>query len=164
LSDREVRRAKALQGDDYSPEVRLKSARWGIPLVPAGLLIFGWGLHRHTQFAVPITGGFIFGVGLMLTNGTIMAYFTDSVPGQTASVVAAYNCLRNVFAGFIAAITTMAIKSGLQVGWFFTILALVCFICSFSLEIVQRMGPYWRRKRDLRLETARARTAGVVGA
>jgi hypothetical protein len=73
LSDAEVRRAKARDGDNYAPEVRLRSARWGIPLVPAGLLIFGWGLHRHTRLALPITGSFIFGVGLMLTNGTVSA-------------------------------------------------------------------------------------------
>ena len=71
LSDAEVRKAKARDGDDYAPEVRLRSARWGIPLVPAGLLVFGWGLHRHTRLALPITGGFIFGVGVMLTNGTV---------------------------------------------------------------------------------------------
>lgn len=73
LSDREVRKAKALSedGETYSSEVRLRSARWGVPLVPAGLLIFGWGLHRHTHMALPIMGGFVFGVGLMLTNGTV---------------------------------------------------------------------------------------------
>lgn len=73
LSDREVRMAKerSEDGETYSSEVRLRSARWGVPLVPAGLLIFGWGLHRHTHMALPIMGGFVFGVGLMLTNGTV---------------------------------------------------------------------------------------------
>lgn len=71
LSDREIRKAKAQFGDSYAPEVRLLSARWGVPLLPAGLLIFGWGLHRHTHLALPMVGGFIFGVGLMLTNGTV---------------------------------------------------------------------------------------------
>jgi len=150
LSDAEVRRAKARDGDNYAPEVRLRSARWGIPLVPAGLLIFGWGLHRHTRLALPITGSFIFGVGLMLTNGTIMAYFADAVPGQTASVVAAYNAVRNVFAGLIAAITVLALQSGLHESWFFSILAIFCFLTSFALELIQRKGPKWREQRASR--------------
>jgi len=155
LSDREVRIAKAKFGDDYPPEVRMKSARWGIPLVPGGLLIFGWGLHRHTHLALPLLGGFVFGVGLMLTNGTIMAYFSDAIPGQTASVVAAYNALRNCFAGLIAAVTTMALNSGLKEGWYFTLLASACIIGSLCLEIVQRMGPTWRARRQARIESAR---------
>ncbi|KAG8902728.1 hypothetical protein FRB99_004207 [Tulasnella sp. 403] len=160
LSDREIRIAKERYGEDaYPPEVRMRSARWGMPLVPAGLLIFGWGLHRHTHLALPATGAFVFGIGFMLTNGTIMAYFTDAVPGQTASVVAAYNALRNVFAGFISAVTTMALQSGLQEGWFMSIMAILCLIGSLNLEIIQIRGPEWRRKRQERIEAERARTA-----
>ncbi|KAG8984095.1 hypothetical protein FRB90_005574 [Tulasnella sp. 427] len=153
LSDREVRRAKdqSEDGQTYSSEVRLRSARWGVPLVPAGLLIFGWGLHRHTHMALPIMGGFVFGVGLMLTNGTIMAYFADSIPGQTASVVAAYNALRNLIAGTVAALTTAALQSGLRENWYFTLLALVCFAGSVCLEVIQRYGAIWRQRRQNKL-------------
>lgn len=153
LSDREVRKAKALSedGETYSSEVRLRSARWGVPLVPAGLLIFGWGLHRHTHMALPIMGGFVFGVGLMLTNGTIMAYYTDSIPGQTASVVAAYNALRNLLAGTVAALTTAALGSGLRENWYFTLLALACLAGSVCLEVIQRYGAVWRQRRQQKL-------------
>lgn len=150
--------AKAKYGDDYPPEVRLRSARWGIPLVPAGLLIFGWGIGKKDLLAVPLVGGFTFGVGLMLTNGTIMAYFVDVVPGQTASVVASYNAIRNILAGLVAAVTTTAITSSLRVKWFMTILAAVCLMSSIALEIVQVFGPHWRQERRLRIEVARART------
>ncbi|KIO34455.1 hypothetical protein M407DRAFT_64497 [Tulasnella calospora MUT 4182] len=153
LSDREVRKAKesSEDGETYSSEVRLRSARWGVPLVPAGLLIFGWGLHRHTHMALPIMGGFVFGVGLMLTNGTIMAYFSDSIPGQTASVVAAYNALRNLIAGTVAALTTAALDSGLRENWYFTILALACLAGSVCLEVIQRYGAVWRQRRQQKL-------------
>jgi len=77
-----------------------------------------------------------------------MAYFSDAIPGQTASVVAAYNANRNVFAGLIAAATTTAIKSGLKVGWYMSILAFVCLVFSVSLEVVQCFGPRWRRQRE----------------
>jgi len=85
---------------------------------------------------------------LMLTNGTIMAYFSDAIPGETASVVAAYNAIRNVFAGLTAALTTTAIKSGLKVGWYMTILASLCVFFSASLEVIQHFGPRWRRRRQ----------------
>jgi hypothetical protein len=71
LSDWELRRAKAKYGDNYPPECRMRSARWGVPLIPAGLIIFGWGTHRFMHIAIPCVGGFVFGVGLMLTNGTV---------------------------------------------------------------------------------------------
>ena len=72
LSDWELRKAKAKYGaTSYPPECRLRSARWGVPLIPAGLLIFGWGVQEFQHIAVPCIGGFIFGVGLMLTNGTV---------------------------------------------------------------------------------------------
>ncbi|KAG8892516.1 hypothetical protein FRC01_014120 [Tulasnella sp. 417] len=165
LSDREVRLAKerSEDGETYSSEVRLRSARWGVPLVPAGLLIFGWGLHRHTHMALPIMGGFVFGVGLMLTNGTIMAYFTDSIPGQTASVVAAYNALRNLLAGTVAALTTAAVDSGLRENWYFTILAVLCLASSISLEVIQRYGAIWRQRRQEKLtqDPAPAPTAPI---
>ncbi|KAG9051192.1 hypothetical protein FS837_011307 [Tulasnella sp. UAMH 9824] len=158
LSDREVRMAKerSEDGETYSSEVRLRSARWGVPLVPAGLLIFGWGLHRHTHMALPIMGGFVFGVGLMLTNGTIMAYFTDSIPGQTASVVAAYNALRNLLAGTVAALTTAALDSGLRENWYFTLLALACLASSVFLEVILRYGAVWRQRRQQKLNQEQA--------
>ncbi|KAG8969483.1 hypothetical protein FRC03_002759 [Tulasnella sp. 419] len=159
LSDRELRHAKARYGDNYPPEARLRSARWGVPLIPAGLLMFGWGVSRWDHVAVPLIGGFIFGVGLMLTNGTIMAFFADVIPGQTASVVAAFNLMRNLLAGLVAAVTIPAIKSGLQEGWFLTILAVLCTISSLSLETVQRLGPYWRQRREERVQNARSEAA-----
>ncbi|KAG9028615.1 hypothetical protein FRB95_006293 [Tulasnella sp. JGI-2019a] len=145
LSDWEIRKARRRSGtEQYPPEVRLNSARWGIPLLPMGLLLFGWSACKGDDLVLPLIGGFTFGVGLMLTNGTIMAYLADAVPGKTASVVAAYNAMRNIFAGLMAAITTTAIQSGLHVGWYMTVVALVCLVSSLALEVVQRLGPGWR--------------------
>ena len=65
-----------------------------------------------------------------------MAYFADSIPGQTASVVASYNAIRNVLAGLVAAITSPAIK-GLGEGWYLSILAFLCILSSLNLVTVQ---------------------------
>ncbi|KAG8863105.1 hypothetical protein FRB96_009286 [Tulasnella sp. 330] len=153
LSDWEIQKAKAKsENRTYAPEVRLKSARWGIPLLPSGLIIYGWSAYKGDTLVVPLIGGFMFGVGLMLTNGTITAFLADAVPGKSASVVAAYNALRNISAGLTAAVTTMAIKSGLHVGWYMTMLALVSLFTSLTLEVVQVFGPRWRKTAQQRAE------------
>ncbi|KAG9125677.1 hypothetical protein FRC07_006647 [Ceratobasidium sp. 392] len=108
LSDYAYRRAKARDGDRFVPESRLVTAWCGVPFMPIGLLIFGWTLRTHQNWPVPLAGSFIFGLGFMLGTGTIMTYFADVIPGQSASVVACFNLLRNVAAALSAAL--LAVK------------------------------------------------------
>lgn len=160
LSDRAVARAREKYGDSYAPEVRLMSAWAGVPLVPAGLIIFGWSLRAGLHWTVPALGGFIFGIGQMLAIGTMMAYFADSTK-ETASVVACYNLVRNVAAGLIAGITPSALRQ-YRAGWFMTILAIVCIVFSVNLEFVRRYGPYWRQRRDEEEAEEAARQAAAT--
>jgi hypothetical protein len=44
------------------------------PLTTSKIVIFGWTLHTHQMWAIPLVGGFIFGVGFMLGTGTVSRY------------------------------------------------------------------------------------------
>jgi len=132
----------------------------GVPMVPAGLIIFGWSVRAGLHWMVPALGGFIFGVGQMLAIGTMMAYFADSTK-QSASVVACYNLVRNVAAGLVAGITPSALKQ-YRAGWFMTVLAIACVVFSVNLELVRRYGPYWRHRRDEEEAAEAARQAAAT--
>ncbi|KAG8749074.1 hypothetical protein FRC12_013579, partial [Ceratobasidium sp. 428] len=131
LSDYAYRRAKARDGDRFVPESRLVTAWCGVPFMPIGLLIFGWTLRTHQNWPVPLAGSFIFGLGFMLGTGTIMTYFADVIPGQSASVVACFNLLRNVAAALSAALAAPALNHIGQ-GWYFTIMSIL--VCLMSLN------------------------------
>ncbi|KAF8680884.1 Sugar transporter [Rhizoctonia solani] len=147
LSDHVYRRARARDGDNFVPESRLDSAWFGVPFMPIGLLIFGWTLHTHQKWMVPLVGGFIFGLGFMLGTGTCMAYFADVIPGQSASVVACFNLCRNVAAALSAALAAPAINKIGQ-GWYFTIMATLVSLMSLNLLAVRRWGNHWRQQRE----------------
>ncbi|CAE6505797.1 unnamed protein product [Rhizoctonia solani] len=147
LSDYMYRRARARDGDSFAPESRLNSAWFGVPFMPIGLLIFGWTLHTHQKWMVPLVGGFIFGIGFMLGTGTCMAYFADVIPGQSASVVACFNLCRNIAAALSAALAAPAINKIGQ-GWYFTIMAALVSLMSLNLLAVRRWGNHWRQQRE----------------
>ncbi|QRV87701.1 major facilitator superfamily transporter [Ceratobasidium sp. AG-Ba] len=147
LSDYAYRRAKARDGDRFVPESRLVTAWCGVPFMPIGLLIFGWTLRTGQKWPVPLTGSFIFGLGFMLGTGTIMAYFADVIPGQSASVVACFNLLRNVAAALSAALAAPALNNIGQ-GWYFTIMSILIGLMSLNLLAVRRWGDHWRQQRE----------------
>ncbi|KEP50105.1 putative MFS multidrug resistance transporter [Rhizoctonia solani 123E] len=154
LSDHVYRRARARDGDKFAPESRLGSAWFGVPFMPIGLLIFGWTLHTHQKWVIPLVGGFIFGVGFMLGTGTCIAYFADVIPGQSASVVACFNLCRNVAAALSAALAAPAINNIGQ-GWYFTIMAILVSLMSLNLLAVRRWGNHWRQQREEDISASR---------
>ncbi|CAE6461347.1 unnamed protein product [Rhizoctonia solani] len=154
LSDHVYRRARARDGDKFAPESRLDSAWFGVPFMPIGLLIFGWTLHTHQKWVIPLVGGFIFGVGFMLGTGTCIAYFADVIPGQSASVVACFNLCRNVAAALSAALAAPAINNIGQ-GWYFTIMAILVSLMSLNLLAVRRWGNHWRQQREEDISASR---------
>lgn len=54
-------------GGSHRPENRLVPIVYASPLVPAGLLLYGWSLQAGLHFAVPIAGSALVGAGMVLT-------------------------------------------------------------------------------------------------
>lgn len=51
----------------HKPENRLVPIVYASPLIPAGLLLYGWSLQAGLHFAVPIVGSALVGAGMVLT-------------------------------------------------------------------------------------------------
>lgn len=51
----------------HRPENRLVPIVYASPLIPAGLLLYGWSLQAGLHFAVPVIGSALVGAGMVLT-------------------------------------------------------------------------------------------------
>ncbi|KZP01212.1 MFS general substrate transporter [Calocera viscosa TUFC12733] len=150
LSDMVVIHAKKTMGDAYRPEVRLRVSWLGVPFCPIGLLLYGWTIETNQFWFVPLIGIFLFCIGLQLANSPIIAYYSEAVPGKSASIVAVHNLCRMFAGALVSAITPTAISS-IGTGWFMTILAGMTALGALALEAVRRRGGRWREEREERM-------------
>ncbi|KZT61525.1 MFS general substrate transporter [Calocera cornea HHB12733] len=163
LSDMVVIHAKKTMGDAYRPEVRLRVSWLGVPFCPIGLLIYGWTIETNQFWFVPLIGIFLFCIGLQLANSPIIAYYSEAVPGKSASIVAVHNLCRMFAGALVSAITPTAINN-IGTGWFMTILAAMTALGALALEAVRRWGGRWREEREAREQEAEAMArAGEMG-
>lgn len=51
----------------HKPENRLVPIVYASPLIPAGLLLYGWSLQAGLHYVVPIVGSALVGAGMVLT-------------------------------------------------------------------------------------------------
>jgi len=150
LSDMVVIHAKKTMGDAYRPEVRLRVSWLGVPFCPIGLLVYGWTIETNQFWFVPLIGIFLFCIGLQLANSPIIAYYSEAVPGKSASIVAVHNLCRMFAGALVSAVVPTAIAS-IGTGWFMTILAALTALGALALEAVRRWGGKWREEREERL-------------
>ena len=64
-SDRLLKRQAAKHGGEMKPEYRLLPLMFTCWLVPVGLFIYGWTVQYHKQWAIPLFGTLLFGVGII---------------------------------------------------------------------------------------------------
>lgn len=104
LSDRiAIAQSKKSHAEQHKPEARLSLAFAcpGLVLTVAGLFVYGWTAEYHTHWALPVTGIFIFGSGMLLTTSPALVYLMDCFPKHAASVNAANAFLRSIFTGLL---------------------------------------------------------------
>ena len=58
-----VRRRAARNGGDSKPEDRLPMMAWMAPLLPVGMLWYGWSVYKQAHWIVPILGTSLIGMG-----------------------------------------------------------------------------------------------------
>lgn len=64
-SDRLLKSKAAKHGGELKPEYRLVPLMYVAWLVPAGLFIYGWTVQYRVQWAVPLFGTLLFGLGII---------------------------------------------------------------------------------------------------
>ena len=113
-SDKHIK-AKAANGE-AQPEHRLLLMMFGAPLIPAGLLWYGWSAQAKTQWIVPILGTGIFGIGLTLVFLPILTYLVDAYTVHAASSLAANTVLRSIV-GAVLPLAGRDMYARLGLGW-----------------------------------------------
>lgn len=71
-------------GGGHRPENRLVPIVYASPLIPAGLLLYGWSLQAGLHFAVPIVGSALVGAGMVLTLVCLASFFLTPSHPQVA--------------------------------------------------------------------------------
>lgn len=78
------------------PEYRLPWLVYAGPCIPIGLFIYGWAAEYKVQWAVPLLGTLIFGIGLIAAFMCINTYLVDAFTIYAASAMAASTVLRSL--------------------------------------------------------------------
>ncbi|KZL70366.1 MFS multidrug transporter [Colletotrichum tofieldiae] len=89
LSDR-IAASLFLEKGTKIPELRLAITAHSVPLIPTGVLLYGWTAERSVFWLVTITGTTVFGVGVMLphlTSVLVKAFAVHVAPALSASMM-----------------------------------------------------------------------------
>ncbi|KJX98673.1 putative mfs multidrug transporter protein [Zymoseptoria brevis] len=123
-SDRILKSKAAKYGGGLKPEYRLIPLVWTAWTCPVGLFIYGWTAEYHIQWAVPLFGTLLFGIGIIAALICIQQYLIDAYAQYAASAIAANTVLRSLVGGLLPlAGLTMYDKLGL--GWGNSLIAFI---------------------------------------
>ncbi|CAG8788269.1 32419_t:CDS:2, partial [Racocetra persica] len=110
-------------GEDYCPEIRIKSAWFGSLLIPVTGFIYGWLLDINFNIYVLAILIFLCSFGTLVTFSTLSTYLVDSCPGRGASVMALTSLIRFCVPGIIMMFET-SIEERLGVRWMFALISI----------------------------------------
>ncbi|KAI1330238.1 major facilitator superfamily domain-containing protein [Xylariaceae sp. FL0255] len=146
LSDFLYRRYKSQHEDRAPPpERRIDIQLWGYLLGAAGKALFGWLAYKGFHPAGPLAASGLAAVGTGLVMVTSTAYQSEFQPSAaaTASIVALGGLLRNLGCSVSAAIIDPLLTK-INLGWFFTGLAILDAICTFGIVYIRVRGHTYR--------------------
>ncbi|USW57823.1 Putative MFS transporter superfamily [Septoria linicola] len=106
----------AKHGGEIKPEYRLPPLIWAGPLIPVGLFIYGFTAQYQIQWAVPLFGTLLVGVGLIACFMAINTYLVDTFNVYAASALAANTVLRSIFGG-VFPLFGLQMYDALGLGW-----------------------------------------------
>ena len=115
-ADRVFKALKEKNNGVAKPEYRLPPLLFGAWFVPAGLFVYGWSAQYHVQWAVPMFGGLLFGIGMIAALLCIQNYLIDAFGAYAASATAANTLLRSVVGGLLP-LAGLRMYNALGLGW-----------------------------------------------
>lgn len=169
LSDVLVVRHKAKHGSESKPEIRLLPLLYAGPLLPIGLLWYGWSAQARNHWIVPILGSGFFAAGVVaasvcndlstdpwssaLTDVPQLPanmYVVDAYTKYAASAMAGSMLLRSIAGGLIP-LAGNPMFVGMGVGWGCSLLAFIAVLmCLLSIPLMA-YGERLREREDLKL-------------
>lgn len=124
-SDPTIKRLAAKYNDGKpKPEYRLPLMMYAGPTIPIGLFIYGWTAQYHIQWAVPLFGTLLVGLGLIAAFMCINTYLVDTFARYAASAIAANTVLRSIL-GAVFPLFGLQMYDALGLGWGNSLLAFV---------------------------------------
>lgn len=108
--------------NDHVPEFRIPLTYVGAPLVPIGLLIYGWTAQYLVHWIAIDIGIFIAMFGMQIAGMPLQAYVMDTYVDHMSSALAAMQFLRSLTA-FLFPLFTPSMYHALGYGWGNSLLA-----------------------------------------
>lgn len=127
------------RGDSKSrkPEDRLPPLIVGAIVMPAGLLMYGWGTKAH--WIVPVIGSGIFAAGYMYTYMPVMMYLIDSYASFAASAIVACSVVRSITAAIVP-LAAQPLYNRLGYAWGNSLLAFIALGFAPFVVLMLRFG------------------------
>jgi MFS family permease len=106
------------------PEYRIPPTLLAGCLIPIGLFIYGWTVQYRIQWAVPLLGVVLAGMGICIINISTNLYLVDAFTVYAASALAASAVLRSIF-GATFPLFALQMYDALGLGWGNSLLAFI---------------------------------------
>ena len=140
---------------------RMRSVWWPLLAFWGCCAGYGWTIQYSVSLAAPLTLQAIMGCTMVCIMSCFQALLIDLHPGRSASAAASVGSLALVLTdsgqlnivrcwlGAGGSAVTQPMLTGLNAGWTYSLLAILCAICSFPPILVERRwGTKWRRQRE----------------
>lgn len=136
---------RTLAGQHTHPEQVLLPAMLSCFLPPIGILIFGWTANPNIHWIIPMIGVTMYPMGVFVIFQGIFLYLPQMYPRYAASLFAAADATRSVFA--VAAIHfARPLFITLGIGGGCSLLAGLMVVCIFGLYALYSIGPALRAR------------------
>lgn len=100
-SDRLLAKKTAANNGITKPEFRLPPMVYSSPVLPLGVLLYGWTAQLKLHWVLPQIGTALVGFGLILVLMPLQTYLIDAYTSKAASALAAATILRCLVAAFL---------------------------------------------------------------
>ncbi|KAJ5947353.1 hypothetical protein N7466_000368 [Penicillium verhagenii] len=129
----------------FEPEMRLWLSLVFMPLVPAGLFMFGIGLNNGSHWLLPAFGLGLVGFGTVPACSAALTYLTDAYTDVIADSVVGVTFIRNLISTvFVFALDPWVNRVGLS--WFYVTFGLIATVILLGNFIFVYIGKKFRVK------------------
>ena len=99
------------------PEQRIRLVPIGAVLLPLGLFFYGWTIHYHVHWIVPIIALAVIGTGNMIIFMALVLYLVDTFGSTHAASALAANTFVRSLGGALLPLSGLRLFNALGLGW-----------------------------------------------
>ncbi|KAF7197523.1 Efflux pump radE [Pseudocercospora fuligena] len=149
-SDKLLKSKAAKHDGELKPEYRLLPLMYTAWLIPVGLFIYGWTTQYREQWAIPLFGTLLFGIGIIAALICIQQYLIDAYTLYAASAVAANTVLRSIVGGLLP-LAGLSMYEKLGLGWGNSLIAFIALALTPVPFVFYIWGERIRKSRPVSL-------------